>query len=448
MKVVISVINCVTIPFDYGHPGIGLGHNSFPSYKIGHTTKWRRVDSKTRALRISFAHSCLEVRRVNYRPPGTQQNLLDEVSFSLPEKSFGLIFGRSGSGKTTLLHLLAGLSKPTSGSITIQRYGNDGNPSQSSEPLAPESVGMVFQFPERYTIILGQCPEMAVFSAPRWQNSGSKGRKPVSIKRRLSSFPAAGEKHSRCCAAVQNLEGWQEVLQQMPGPLEAAGCHRRWAAAAKRGSNSSFVIQPTLWLGLALAAAAWLSGQPLAGAPWVAVSSRGGRLLLSWSVAEAVGWEHAAARKTPVAAPSQGQQISSYFLADTILEEMTFGWPRQKADFALRERLALKLQYAINSVGLNNISLDEDPHSLSGGYKRRLALAIQLVQTPQLLLLDEPLAGLDWKARADVVKLLKHLKKELTILVVSHDLRELSSLVDRSWRMQMGGILKEEALPL
>ncbi|XP_042385388.1 ABC transporter I family member 11, chloroplastic-like isoform X1 [Zingiber officinale] len=286
MKVVISVINCVTIPFDYGHPGIGLGHNSFPSYKIGHTTKWRRVDSKTRALRISFAHSCLEVRRVNYRPPGTQQNLLDEVSFSLPEKSFGLIFGRSGSGKTTLLHLLAGLSKPTSGSITIQRYGNDGNPSQSSEPLAPESVGMVFQFPERY------------------------------------------------------------------------------------------------------------------------------------------------------------------FLADTILEEMTFGWPRQKADFALRERLALKLQYAINSVGLNNISLDEDPHSLSGGYKRRLALAIQLVQTPQLLLLDEPLAGLDWKARADVVKLLKHLKKELTILVVSHDLRELSSLVDRSWRMQMGGILKEEALPL
>ncbi|RWW45398.1 hypothetical protein BHE74_00048768 [Ensete ventricosum] len=120
--------------------------------------------------------------------------------------------------------------------------------------------------------------------------------------------------------------------------------------------------------------------------------------------------------------------VLRYFLADTILEEMTFGWPRQKADFKLREQLALNLQYAVNSV-----------------------------QTPQLLLLDEPLAGLDWKARADVVKLLKHLKKELTILVISHDLnsilllslfRELSSLVDISWRMQMGGILKEEALPL
>nr|CAD1836500.1 unnamed protein product [Ananas comosus var. bracteatus] len=227
-----------------------------------------------------------QVRKVSYRPPGTQHNLLNEVSLSLPEKSFGLIFGRSGSGKTTLLQLLSGLSKPISGSIYVQSYSNDGNPNQPPQLLSPERVGIVFQFPERF------------------------------------------------------------------------------------------------------------------------------------------------------------------FLADTVLEEVTFGWPRQKADLLLRQQLALKLQYAINSVGLNTISLDEDPHTLSGGFKRRLALAIQLVQTPDLLLLDEPLAGLDWKARADVVKLLKHLKKDLTILVVSHDLKELSSLVDFSWRMEMGGILKEEPLPV
>ncbi|KAG0456606.1 hypothetical protein HPP92_024394 [Vanilla planifolia] len=70
------------------------------------------------------------------------------------------------------------------------------------------------------------------------------------------------------------------------------------------------------------------------------------------------------------------------------------------------------------------------------------------VQKPDLLLLDEPLAGLDWKARSDVVKLLKDLKKELTILVVSHDLKELSALVDVSWKMEMGGMLKEEPLPV
>ncbi|CAL1391398.1 unnamed protein product [Linum trigynum] len=236
---------------------------------------------------VSGDYSCFEVSNVRYRPPGTELDLLNDVSFSLPEKSFGLIFGQSGSGKTTLLQLLAGLNKPTSGTIGIQRYKSDGSRnSDSPKPLPPERVGIVFQFPERY------------------------------------------------------------------------------------------------------------------------------------------------------------------FVADTILEEVTFGWPRQKSSLQVREQLVSQLQTAINWVGLNGISLDKDPHSLSGGYKRRLALAIQLVQVPDLLILDEPLAGLDWKARADVVKLLKHLKKELTVLVVSHDLKEFTSLVDHSWRMQMGGFLQKELLPV
>ncbi|XVF16169.1 hypothetical protein REPUB_Repub10bG0008400 [Reevesia pubescens] len=239
---------------------------------------------RTRLVKISCDYSCLEVNDVYYRPQGTQINLLNGVSFSLPEKSFGLIFGQSGSGKTTLLQLLAGLSKPTSGSIYIQRYAKEGKPNQSPKPLVQERVGIVFQFPERY------------------------------------------------------------------------------------------------------------------------------------------------------------------FVADNVLDEVTFGWPRQRGGLQLKEHLALNLQRAFNWVGLNGISLDKDPHSLSGGYKRRLALAIQLAQIPDLLILDEPLAGLDWKARADVVKLLKHLKKELTILVVSHDLKELEDLVDRSWRMEMGGVLREEQL--
>ncbi|KAF9606832.1 hypothetical protein IFM89_029289 [Coptis chinensis] len=187
-----------------------------------------------RPLNITSDYSCFEVKGVSYRPPGTQLNLLSDVHFSLHEKSLGLIFGRSGSGKTTLLQLLAGLSKPTSGTINIQRYGEDGKPNQAPIQLPPERVGIVFQFPERY------------------------------------------------------------------------------------------------------------------------------------------------------------------FLADTVLEEVTFGWPRQRENIHLKEQLASGLQRAINSVGLNGISLDEDPHALSGGYKRRLALAIQLVKFPDLLILDEPLAGLGW----------------------------------------------------
>ncbi|KAF3334500.1 ABC transporter I family member 11 [Carex littledalei] len=246
----------------------------------------RRHFGKLRALKISSDFSKIEVRNLSYKPPGTQQSILNEINLSLREKRFGLIFGRSGSGKTTLLQILAGLVQPTCGSVSIQKCGIDSSPIEPPKSLLPERVGIVFQFPERY------------------------------------------------------------------------------------------------------------------------------------------------------------------FLADTVLEEITFGWPRQKSDSSLREELALNLQYAITSVGLKSISLDEDPRSLSGGFKRRLALAVQLVQMPDLLLLDEPLAGLDWKARADVVNLLKNIKKDLTILVVSHDLKELAPLVDKSWEMEMGGVLKEAPVPL
>ncbi|KAH8479408.1 hypothetical protein H0E87_031640 [Populus deltoides] len=121
--------------------------------------------------------------------------------------------------------------------------------------------------------------------------------------------------------------------------------------------------------------------------------------------------------------------LNSYLLKKLVL---SFNFPesyiwvaKAKEQRSIKEHLALNLQRAVNWV-----------------------------EVPDLLILDEPLAGLgrghtpDWKARADVVKLLKHLKKELTILVVSHDLKELAALVDHSWRMEMGGFLREELLPL
>ncbi|RVW45077.1 ABC transporter I family member 11, chloroplastic [Vitis vinifera] len=138
--------------------------------------------------------------------------------------------------------------------------------------------------------------------------------------------------------------------------------------------------------------------------------------------------------------------LSWYFVADNVLEEVTFGWPRQRGSFQLKEHLALGLERAINWVGLNGISLDKDPHSLSGGYKRRLALAIQLVQIPDLLILDEPLAGLGM-----MMHFLIFNPVISWLLLFAHGTsdvpsRELAALVDRSWRMEMGGVLKEEPI--
>jgi hypothetical protein len=61
--------------------------------------------------------------------------------------------------------------------------------------------------------------------------------------------------------------------------------------------------------------------------------------------------------------------------------------------------LALLLPQVVDAVGLSGIPFNISPSALSGGQQRRLALALQLVRGPSVLLLDEPLAGLDWHAR-------------------------------------------------
>eukprot|EP01018_Ginkgo_biloba_P020617 Gb_26578 [translate_table: standard] len=72
------------------------------------------------------------------------------------------------------------------------------------------------------------------------------------------------------------------------------------------------------------------------------------------------------------------ESITWYFLANTVVEELTFGWPRQMEDQFLRQQISMRLHAAILAVGLSGIPLDLSPKSLSDGFKRRLALAVQL----------------------------------------------------------------------
>jgi len=138
-----------------------------------------------------------------------------------------------------------------------------------------------------------------------------------------------------------------------------------------------------------------------------------------------------------------------YFLGNTIAEELTIGWPQEStsAAAAMQQALTVRTYQVLAAVGLNSLPLDTRLADLSGGYKRRVALAVQLVRRPELLLLDEPLAGLDWRTRGELVRLLRELKQECTVLIVSHDLKELQPLADATWRMTEGGVLRREALP-
>lgn len=118
-----------------------------------------------------------------------------------------------------------------------------------------------------------------------------------------------------------------------------------------------------------------------------------------------------------------------HFCGLTLLEELRLGHPELTRE---------QVQQVLATVHLDDVPLHQPPHHLSGGQQRRLALAVQLIRQPYLLLLDEPLAGLDWSMRRQVMQLLQELKEHWSLLVVSHDTRELTALADQVWSLAGG----------
>ena len=120
-----------------------------------------------------------------------------------------------------------------------------------------------------------------------------------------------------------------------------------------------------------------------------------------------------------------------HFCGSNILEELRLGHPELGSEDVLE---------ALQEVGLAHLSLSTSPHDLSGGQQRRLALAVQLIRKPNILMLDEPTAGLDWSMRINLAQLLAKLKEHWTLLVVTHDPGELAKIADRCWTIQDGRI--------
>lgn len=97
----------------------------------------------------------------------------------------------------------------------------------------------------------------------------------------------------------------------------------------------------------------------------------------------------------------------------------------------------------IDSVGLPPTVLDKFPHELSGGMKQRVVIAMALILRPNLVIADEPTTALDVLVQAQILSLLKKLKKEgMSLILISHDLGIISEIADNVGIMYAGKIVE------
>ena len=127
--------------------------------------------------------------------------------------------------------------------------------------------------------------------------------------------------------------------------------------------------------------------------------------------------------------------------------------PRHTVDRALSEPLEIqgigdvgpRVERALSDVGLGPAFRFRYPNQLSGGQRQRVAIARALMLEPKVLLLDEPTSALDVSVQAEILNLLRRLRRahNLTMLLVSHNLAVIAHMCDRLAVMNRGAIVEE-----
>ncbi len=131
------------------------------------------------------------------------------------------------------------------------------------------------------------------------------------------------------------------------------------------------------------------------------------------------------------------QDADAQILGETVREDVSFG-PRT-AGFSKHD-LTAKVNEVLQKTGLDAKS-DFSARLLSGGEKRRLAVAGVLAMNADILIFDEPFANLDWPGVTQVCKIIAQMKKEgKTIIVLTHELEKVLGLADRFIVLHLGRI--------
>jgi cobalt/nickel transport system ATP-binding protein len=139
------------------------------------------------------------------------------------------------------------------------------------------------------------------------------------------------------------------------------------------------------------------------------------------------------------------QNVDEQLISPTVFDDVAFS-PRQ---YGLPEpEVRAAVDSALALLGIEDLA-DRVPHNLSGGEKRKVALAGALVMGPELLVLDEPFEGLDPTSRAGLISLLARLARErrITIVMSTHDIDTVPEFADYAYVLQQGGHIVLKGTP-
>lgn len=123
----------------------------------------------------------------------------------------------------------------------------------------------------------------------------------------------------------------------------------------------------------------------------------------------------------------------------TIYKDVAFG-PTNMG--LAQDEIDARVKRALDLVGISEEDYEKSPFDLSGGQKRRVAIAGVLAMRPKILVLDEPTAGLDPKGRDEILQSIRDMQAALniTVILVSHSMEDIARLVDRIIVMHSGQI--------
>ena len=431
---------------------------------------------------------------VGFRYPGARSDALSGVDLVLDRPQMVAVLGDNGSGKSTLVRLLAGRA-PTSG--TVQRGGPAGlGRTGGTALIAQRPESQVLGARVRDDVVWGLPAEAAVDVERLLADVGLAGlgdrattglsggqlqrlaiaaalaRSPrllLSDESTAMVDPAGREQLVALLAALPRRTG-TTVVHVTHRPADAAAADRVVAVPAGRVHELDHAPTPsplpsppfrprrtgppllvlrgvghvydagTPWAHRALTGVdldvaegeavvlvggngsgkstlAWVLGGLLR--PTEGTATLGGRPVTSQVGAVAVAFQHA---RLQVQRPTVGEDVA--------------------AAAGLSSAAERPVAQALALVGLDPAVAARSTDTLSGGQLRRAALAGLLVTNPKVLVLDEPLAGLDAPSRAGLVEVLARLRAEqgLTLVIVSHDVAEVAAICDRTVLVEGGRV--------